>query len=33
MKSRVLSIVSLFCLICITNSSVYANTKFNVERK
>ena len=33
MKNKILIMIGLFCLFCIANSNVYANTKFNVERK
>ena len=33
MKNKILIMISFFFLICIANSNVYANTKFNVERK
>ena len=33
MKNKILIMIGLFCLFCIANSNVYANAKFNVERK
>ena len=33
MKNKMLIMISFFCFVCIASSNVYANTKFNVERK